>query len=119
MLSCANSKKEEVKEEADSTSVKSQIYPKLPESVLFCGKTISLDNFDIRERLDKEIIVNTYYHSSTIQSFKRANRYFNRIEAELKDKGVPEDFKYLEIGSWEGNSALFIINNFKVSFFSL
>ncbi|MCH2231197.1 MAG: lytic transglycosylase domain-containing protein [Crocinitomicaceae bacterium] len=95
MLSCANSKKEEVKEEADTTSVKSQIYPKLPESVLFCGKTISLDNFDIRERLDKEIIVNTYYHSSTIQSFKRANRYFNRIEAELKDKGVPEDFKYL------------------------
>ena len=27
---------------------------------------------------------------------------------------LPENFKYLEIGSWEGNSALFIINNFKV-----
>ena len=27
---------------------------------------------------------------------------------------LPENFKYLEIGSLEGNSALFIINNFKV-----
>ena len=29
-------------------------------------------------------------------------------------KTLPENFKYLEIGSLEGNSALFIINNFKV-----
>ena len=27
---------------------------------------------------------------------------------------LPENFKYLEIGSLEGNSALFVINNFKV-----
>ena len=28
---------------------------------------------------------------------------------------LPENFKYLEIGSLEGNSALFIVNNFKVA----
>ncbi|MEJ6616306.1 MAG: lytic transglycosylase domain-containing protein [Crocinitomicaceae bacterium] len=69
--------------------------PKLPKSVSFCGEDFPLDNFDVRERLDKEIIVNAYYHSSTIQGLKRANRYFPEIEKILKENGVPDDFKYL------------------------
>jgi membrane-bound lytic murein transglycosylase D len=71
------------------------VLPELPKEVEFCGRLIALDNFDVRERLDKELIVNTFYHSSTIQSFKRANRYFSEIESILKQEGVPEDFKYL------------------------
>lgn len=69
--------------------------PKLPQSVSFCGEVYPLDNFDVRERLDKELIVNAYYHSSTIQSLKRANRYFPEIEKALQENGVPDDFKYL------------------------
>lgn len=69
--------------------------PQLPNSVDFCGIDFPLDNFDVRERLDKEIIVNAYYHSSTIQGLKRANRYFPQIEEALKENGIPDDFKYL------------------------
>ena len=69
--------------------------PKLPISIDFCGDNFQLDNFDIRERLDKEIIVNSYYHSSTIQGLKRANRYFPAIEKALEANGIPDDFKYL------------------------
>jgi membrane-bound lytic murein transglycosylase D len=69
--------------------------PKSPKSVSFCGEDFPLDNFDVRERLDKEIIVNAYYHSSTIQGLKRANRYFPEIEKILKENGIPDDFKYL------------------------
>ena len=69
--------------------------PNLPKSVSFCGEEFPLDNFDIRERLDKELIVNAYYHSSTIQGLKRANRYFPEIEKALKENGIPDDFKYL------------------------
>src|SRR5690606_16094444 len=61
----------------------------------FCGEEFQLDNFDVRERLDKELIVNTFYHSSTIQGLKQANRYFPQIENELKANGIPDDFKYL------------------------
>lgn len=71
------------------------VLPKLPKEVEFCGRMITLDNFDVQERLDKELIVNTFYHSSTIQSFKRSNRYFSDIEYILKQEDVPEDFKYL------------------------
>jgi len=69
--------------------------PDLPAEMEFGGQKIKIDNFDIKERLDKELIVNTFYHSSTIQSFKRANRFFPTIEAILKEEGVPDDFKYL------------------------
>lgn len=69
--------------------------PDLPKSVSFCGEEFPLDNFDVRERLDKELIVNAYYHSSTIQGLKRANRYFPEIEKALKENGIPDDFKYL------------------------
>lgn len=69
--------------------------PPLPKEIAFADQKIRFDNFDVQERLDKELIVNTFYHSSTIQGFKRANRYFGEIEAILKSEGIPDDFKYL------------------------
>lgn len=71
------------------------VLPPLPDTVLFCGEAILIDDFDREERLDRELLANSYYHSSTILSFKRANRYFPQIEKELKKQGIPEDFKYL------------------------
>lgn len=69
--------------------------PPLPDHVEFCGSRVELSNFDIRERLDKELIVNTYFHSHTIQAIKRANRYFDQLEQELIKQNLPLDFKYL------------------------
>lgn len=71
------------------------VLPKIPDTVVFAGTEILINNFDLKERLDKEIVVNTFYHSSTIQSFKRAARYFPFIEGILKKNGIPTDFKYL------------------------
>ncbi len=68
---------------------------KLPSEMTLFGEKIELDNFDMRERLDKELIVNTYFHSSTIQILKKANRYFPTIEKILKKEGIPDDMKYL------------------------
>lgn len=69
--------------------------PKLPEYVTFCGDTLLLDDFDLKERLDKELIVNTFYHSSTIQAFKRANRYFPYLSEILMQEDIPDDMKFL------------------------
>lgn len=71
------------------------ISPPLPEYVDFCGEEMKLDDFEVYERLDNEIIVNTFRHSSTIRYIKRAWRWFPLIEDILKEKGVPDDFKYL------------------------
>jgi len=61
------------------------------------GERIPMDNFDTRERLDRELIVNAYRHSSTIQYIKLSKRYFPVIEPILKKNNIPDDFKYLAV----------------------
>lgn len=68
-----------------------------PEEVTFAGQPVPLDVFGVREKLDRELLVNTYWHSNTFLTFKRANRWFPVIEPILKANGVPEDFKYLAV----------------------
>ena len=63
----------------------------------FAGESIPMDNFDARERLDRELIVNSYRHSSTIINIKRAARFFPVIEPILAANGIPDDFKYLAV----------------------
>lgn len=95
ILSCQNQEAQTAENDTVQIEEKNQEYPKLPAEMSLFGETILLDDFDIRERLDKEIIVNTYYHSSTIQILKKANRYFPMIEQILKEEGIPNDMKYL------------------------
>ncbi|MDH3244094.1 MAG: lytic transglycosylase domain-containing protein [Saprospiraceae bacterium] len=63
----------------------------------FAGEALPSDNFDAMERLDRELVVNSYYHSSTILNLKNASRYFPVIEPILATEGVPDDFKYIAV----------------------
>jgi len=70
---------------------------KLPASIEFSEEIVPLDQPDIRERLDKELLVNTYWQSNMMLLLKRANKYFPTIEKILQEEGVPDDFKYLAV----------------------
>ena len=63
----------------------------------FAGEQLPMDNFDVAERLDRELLVNTYWHSNTVLNIKNAYKYFPVIERILKENGIPEDFKYLAV----------------------
>ena len=69
----------------------------LPESLSFAGEAVPMDLTDVRERIDKELHINTYWHNNTIFLMKRANRWLPQMEAILKKNGIPEDFKYLPL----------------------
>lgn len=69
----------------------------LPDSIYFAGERVPLEVLDVRERLDRELLVNTYWQSNMMLLLKRANRYFPEIERILIEEGVPEDFKYLAV----------------------
>lgn len=69
----------------------------VPEEMDFAGEKVPLDRDDIRERLDREILVNTYWHSNTLLCIKRAHRWFPVIEPILAANGIPDDFKYLAL----------------------
>ncbi|MCO6488204.1 MAG: lytic transglycosylase domain-containing protein [Phaeodactylibacter sp.] len=63
----------------------------------FAGERLPMDNFDVAERLDRELLVNTYWHSNTVLNIKNAYKYFPVIERILKENDIPEDFKYLAV----------------------
>jgi hypothetical protein len=69
----------------------------IPAEVDFAGERVPLEELDIRENLDRELLVNTYWQSQTLLFIKRANRFFPVIEPILKKYGIPDDFKYLAV----------------------
>lgn len=73
------------------------VTPPIPESVEIFGEVVPLKDIDVRERLEREIIVNTYWHSYTILMLKRAQRWFPIIEPILEKNNIPDDFKYISV----------------------
>ncbi len=70
--------------------------PNINKQFYWAGEPVPM-TADAKERLDTELLSNSYYHSSTMQYMKRANRYFPTIERILLEHGVPDDFKYLAV----------------------
>ena len=69
--------------------------PELPLNLKFCGETVPLNDFEVRERYDRELVVNCYRHSNTILLIKRSSKWLPVVEPILKEYGVPDDMKYL------------------------
>jgi hypothetical protein len=69
----------------------------LPDKFDFCGESVPMKEADVRERFDKEMHINVYWHSSTYLVIKRANKWLPKIEKVLKEQGIPADFKYLAV----------------------
>ena len=69
----------------------------LPENLDFAGEPVPMSSPDIQERMDRELLVNTYWQSNGLLLIKRANKYFPIIEPILAEHGVPDDFKYLAV----------------------
>ena len=71
--------------------------PALPASLDFSGEAVPLDRWEVKERLDREMIVNYYVHGSQLYILKLAGRYMPVIEERLKANGVPDDFKFVAV----------------------
>ena len=89
----------------DISAAKEQLAPQIlrvealdiPNVMTFAGEKVPLQDTDVRERLDREIHVNTYWHSNMLLMIKKANRFFSEIEPLLKKYNLPDDFKYLAV----------------------
>ena len=70
---------------------------KLPSDLNLAGERVPIEKKDIRERMDRELLVNTYWQSNGLLLIKRANKYFPILEPLLKKHGLPDDFKFLAL----------------------
>ena len=69
----------------------------LPDTLFLAGEEMPLDIFYVKESLDRELSVNTYWHSSTLQLIKKSYRWFPLFDSILDANGIPLDFKYLAV----------------------
>ena len=89
----------------DNSATKEQLAPQIlrvealdiPNVMTFAGERVPLQDTDVRERLDRELHVNTYWHSNMLLMIKKANRFFPVIAPLLKKYNLPDDFKYLAV----------------------
>ncbi|MFC7774043.1 lytic transglycosylase domain-containing protein [Flavobacterium sp. GCM10027622] len=77
--------------------VNAKMKSNFPGKIDFAGEEAPLHIPDVRERMDRELVVNEYMHGSTILILKRANKVFPIIEPILAKYNVPDDFKYLAV----------------------
>jgi peptidoglycan lytic transglycosylase D len=72
-------------------------YVKLPPALEFCGEPVPLDILDVRERLERELLLALQEQAQVILWLKRSTRYLPDVEALLKENGLPPDLKYVPV----------------------
>lgn len=71
--------------------------PPIPNEMSYAGEAVPLSGFDTYESLQREILVNTFWHSQTLFNMMQASRYFPVIEPILKANNIPDDIKYITL----------------------
>ncbi len=93
-----NSTESELKDTLKNTSELYEIRAlKIPKGINFAGELVPIEQSNIRERMDRELLVNTYWQSNSLLLIKRSHKYFPIIEPILAKNGIPDDFKYLAL----------------------
>ncbi|WP_435263581.1 lytic transglycosylase domain-containing protein [Tenacibaculum sp. nBUS_03] len=92
MNTISKDKEPVVKNVAESYEIKAI---KVPQNMELAGEQVPLGRNDIKERMDRELLVNTYWQSNGLLLIKRAHKFFPIIEPLLKKYDLPDDFKYL------------------------
>jgi membrane-bound lytic murein transglycosylase D len=63
----------------------------------FCNEQVPLRNREVRERLEKELLLALWDRPQVILWLKRSSRYLPYIEEMLKKNRMPDDLKYVAI----------------------
>lgn len=69
--------------------------PELPKNLSFAGEKVPLERMPVRERMEKQLLYNTYAHSHILYILQLSTRIFPELQQILQKNGIPDDFKYL------------------------
>ncbi len=67
------------------------------KNIQFCGIKIPLENQDVKERLEKEMLLILWNRPQVILWIKRAAKFFPHVEHILKQHNLPLDLKYVPL----------------------
>lgn len=72
-------------------------YQTFPTTLTLCNETVPLSDRRIWERMDREFMLNVYDRGQIYLWLKRSQRYFPFIETRLKERGMPDDLKFIVV----------------------
>ncbi len=82
----------------DETGISSLVSSlKIDTPLTFCGEEVPVNNQEVRERLEKEILLSLWNRPQVLLWLKRSTRYLPYIEETLKQNGLPDDLKFIAI----------------------
>lgn len=70
---------------------------RIMQPIDFCGEPVEIDSQEVRERLEKELLLTIWDRPQVILWIKRSSRYLPIIEKMLSENGMPDDLKYVAI----------------------
>ena len=70
---------------------------RLEQPLTFCGEVVPLADPDVRERMEKELLLSLWDRDQAVLWLKRSTRYLPVIEAMLSRAGLPDDLKYIAL----------------------
>lgn len=70
---------------------------RLKGPIFFCGERVPIERADIRERLEKELLLMLWDRAQVILWLKRTGRYFPHIQTILRGATMPDDLKYIAV----------------------
>ncbi len=70
---------------------------RLEQTLSFCGEIVPLEDPDVRESMEKELLLSLWDRDQAVLWLKRSTRYFPVIEAMLAEAGLPDDLKYVAL----------------------
>ncbi|UCG14853.1 MAG: transglycosylase SLT domain-containing protein [Deltaproteobacteria bacterium] len=68
---------------------------KIATPLEFCKERVPVENQEIKERLEKELLLSLWDRPQVILWLKRSSRYLPHIERMLGQSGMPNDLKYV------------------------
>ncbi len=82
-------------DQENTANIQNVVIPELPAQANFAGERVPLEYFDVRESLQREMLIINYWHGSLSYIIQLSGRYEALIRQILREEGVPEDFFYL------------------------
>lgn len=70
---------------------------RLEQPLSFCGEVVPLEDSEVRESMERELLLSLWNRDQAIIWLKRSTRYFPAIEAVLSQAGLPDDLKYVAL----------------------
>ena len=82
-------------DQENAAEIQNVVIPQLPAQAHFAGERVPLEYFDVRESLQREMLIINYWHGSLSYIIQLSGRYEALIRQILREEGIPEDFFYL------------------------